>query len=45
MDRLLKYSGKDRVSAFRKAEEVTGLSEGIIEKDPSKVSSKQVNNE
>jgi hypothetical protein len=33
MDRLLKYSGKDRLIAFRKAEEVTGLSEGIIEKD------------
>jgi len=33
MDRFIKFSGKDRLFAFRKAEEVTGLSEAIIEKD------------
>lgn len=33
MDRFLKFSEKDKLIALRKAEETTGLSEGIIEKD------------
>jgi hypothetical protein len=33
MDRFFKFPLKEKVIAFRKTEEITGLSEAIIEKD------------